>query len=244
MLNKSFYIYLIICTLFSPQLFCQNSEKDTIQWVFYSKDPYLSVNSSEMQPLQSYKKINLNITELKPETITDSCVSFVDKLNDNKIIICKKGFLVDQHTYDFEKFLIDGKKSFGHDGFYDINYVKNNFHNELDRICILNNKLKTDINIVNAGFPVYIHPYLTDNKGNSTVKVYRIKKYFQYLVVINGGGGGAGSYESYILIGIYNRGWIYDKDILTETVSFVPSSSQEDPFSKNGEKIWYQIILK
>lgn len=244
MLIKYLYIYLIICTLFTSQLFCQNSGKDTVQWVFYNKDPFVAESSNSNQPIKSYLKINLILTELEPEQYTDSCVSFIDTLNNNEIFICKKDFLVNQHTYDFEKFFIDGKVSFGHDGFYDIDYVKNNFHSELDRICILNKKQKTEINIVNAGFPVYIHPYLTDNKKGSTVKVYRIKKYFQYLIVITGGGGGAGSYESYILIGMYNRGWIYNKDILTETVSFVPISEQDDPFSKNGEKIWYHIIMK
>lgn len=244
MLNKQKYFFLFISLLFSSHLFCQNNEEDTIQWVFYSKDPWVSMYSDEKQPLQSYKNINLNITELKPESITDSCISFVDILYGNKIIICKKGFLVDQHIYDFEKYLIDGKVVFGHDGFSSIDYVKINFHSELDRICITNNKLGTDINIIKAGFPVFIHPYLTDNDGNCRVKVYRIKKYFQHLIIITGGGGGAGSYENYILIDLYNRGWIFARNINTETVSFVPISTQEDPFSKNGEKIWYQIILK
>ena len=244
MSNKQKYLFLFISLLFSSQLFCQNNKIDTIQWVFYNRDPFEALHSDEKQPIQPYKYINLNITELKAEPATDSCVSFVDVLNGNKIIICKKGFLVEQHIYDFENCLIDEKVAFGHDGFYTIDYVKINFHSELDRICIINNKQKTDINIFNAGFPVFIHPYLTDNDGDCAVKVYKIKKYFQYLIIITGGGGGAGSYENYILIDVYNRAWLFAKDIIKEIVSFVPISKQEDPFSKNGEKIWYEIILK
>lgn len=43
---------------------------------------------------------------------------------------------------------------------------------------------------------------------------------------------------------MYNRGWIYAKDICTETVSFISISAQNDPFSKNGEEIWYHIVFK
>ncbi len=240
--NKSFkYFILILSILFSFELLSENNKEKIIQWNFYDKN-YTNEIQKE-KSLKPYKQITLKITELKAKTINDFSVSFFDNSNNNEIIISKKDFSVDNHTYDFEKYLIDGKISFGHDGFSSMDYVKNNFHSELDKIYIKNEILKTTISLNNKNFPVFLHPYLIDDKGNSFVKVYKVKKYFQYLIIINGSDG-AGAYESYILVDIYNKLWIFYKDITTGIVYFKPISSQKDPFSKNGEKIYYEVEIK
>ncbi len=237
-MKKIIFFTAVLFFLFNFNLLSQNNQEKIIQWDFYDKN-YL--NETQKEKSQTfYKQISLKISELKPKTISDFSVSFIDNLNNNEIIISKKNFLPKNHTYDFEKNLIDNKISFGHDGFSSIDYIENNFHDELDNIYIKNKTTKTSITLNDKHFPVFIHPHIADNKGNSFVKVYKVEKYFQYLIIINGSDG-AGSYENYILVDIYNKLWIFSKDITSGIVCFVPILKQKDPFSKNGEKIWYEV---
>ena|GEM_PF-5354763 len=235
---------VISLLLFSYHLFAQVNEIDTVQWLVFDKNPDHIMGVDDKETIKPVRYINLKVKELTPVSNNDSVVKYFDKINDREILIYRKVFQPDEHTYDFEKYLIDGKVAFGHDGFSSKEYVNINFHLELAGIKIMDNKLKKDINIVDSDFPVFIHPILANNIGDCAIKFFRVKKYFKYFLVITGGGGGAGYYENYILIDNYDRGWIFAKDIYTETINFVPISNQKDPFIKQEKKNWYQVILK
>lgn len=241
--SKKLIIILIGVTI-SIQVVCQSNNPTIVQFSLYNKNPITNEQNGASTIIKPFKLINLNISEIAAESVTDSCVNFSDKLNGIKLNICKRKFVADDHSYDFEKLLIDGKKVFGHDGFYTLDYVRTNFYNELNKICITNDTLDQTINIVNEHFPIFIHPYLSNDKGKSSIKVFRVKKFFQYLIEINGGGGGAGSYTNYILIDLYNRGWLFAKDLYSETVDFIPIAKQKYLFSPTGEKIWYNITFE
>ncbi|PKP21103.1 MAG: hypothetical protein CVU05_07520 [Bacteroidetes bacterium HGW-Bacteroidetes-21] len=225
-------------------MYGQVDEIDTIQWLIFDKFPDQIIGIENKESIQPIRHINLKVKELTPISNNDSVVKYMDEIKNKEIIIYKKVFQPDKHTYDFEKNLIDGKIAFGHDGFSSKEYVNINFRSELAGIKIIDNNTQASINIVNSNFPLFIHPYLTNNTGICSVKFFRVEKYFKYVLVITGGGGGAGSYESYILIDIYDRGWIFAKNIYLETFDFVPISNQKDPFIKKEKKIWYQILLK
>ncbi|MBI5540206.1 MAG: hypothetical protein HY951_09130 [Bacteroidia bacterium] len=242
-MKKSIKIFILLL-FFSFHLYGQVNEIDTIQWLVFDKKPDQIMGVDDKESIKPIRHINLKVKELTPISNNDSIVKYIDKINDKEILIYRKVFQPDKHTYDFEKNLIDGKVAFGHDGFSSKEYVNINFHLELAGIKIIDNKLQTDINIVNSNFPVFIHPTLTNNIGNCVIKFFRVEKYFKYVLVITGGGGGAGSYENYILIDIYDRGWIFAKDIYTETINFVPISNQKDPFIKQEKKNWYHILFK
>jgi len=242
-MKKSIKIFILFIII-SFNLHGQLNEVDTIQWLVFDKEPDANLGDDQKESIKPIRFINLKVKELTPITNTDSVVKYIDKINDQEIIICRKLFQPDKHIYDFEQNLIDGKVAFGHDGFSSQEYVNINFHLELAGIIIRDNKLQTDINIVNSNFPVFIHPYLTNHTGNCAVKFFRVEKYFKYLLVITGGGGGAGSYENYILIDIYGRGWIFAKNFDSETISFVPMIDQKDPFIKGCKKNWYKILFK
>lgn len=244
MLKNKCIIILVSLLFICFHLYSQVSETDTIQWVVFDKNPDQFDEVDSKASIKPVRYINLKVKELKPISNNDSIVKYIDKINDKEILIYRKVFQPDKHTYDFEKNLIDGKVAFGHDGFSSKEYVDNNFHLELAGIKIIDNKLKTDINIVNSNFPVFIHPLLTNHTGNCVIKFFRVEKYFKYVLVIIGGGGGAGSYENYILIDIYDRGWIFAKDIYTGTINFVPISNQKDPFIKKEKNNWYNVIFK
>ncbi len=222
----------------------QVNEKDTVQWLIFNKNPNAIVQLDNESQINPVRRITLKVSELKPVSNSSTSVKFVDQLNNKEIIILRTVFQSDKHTYNFEKNLIDGKTAFGHDGFASKAYVDSNFRSELAEIRIIDNISKNEINFVNSNFPVCIHPLLTFHNGECAVKAFSIEKYFKYLIIITGGGGGAGSYENYFLIDLYERIWIFARDITTGTVYFVPISNQKDPFLKNAKTNWYDIILK
>lgn len=234
----------ILLLFFSFHLYGQVNEIDTIQWLIFDKFPDQIIGSDNKESIKPIRYINLKVNELTPISNNDSVVKYIDKINNKEIIIYRKVFQPDKHSYDFEKNLIDGKVAFGHDGFSSKEYVNINFRSELAGIKIIDNKFQTDINIVNSNFPLFIHPYLTNHTGICVIKFFRVEKYFKYVLLITGGGGGAGSYENYILIDLFDRGWIFAKDFYAETFNFVPISNQKDPFIKKEKKNWYQILLK
>lgn len=242
-MKKSIKIFISLL-FFSFHLYGQINEIDTIQWVVFDKKPDQIMGVDDEKSIKPIRYVNLKVKELTPIFNNDSIVKYFDKINDKEILIYRKVFQPDRHIYDFEKNLIDGKVAFGHDGFSSIEYVNINFHLELAGIKIIDNKLQTGINIVNSNFPVFIHPTLINNSGNCAIKLFRVEKYFKYVLLITGGGGGAGSYENYILIDIYDRAWIFAKDIYKETVNFVPISKQKDPFIKQEKRNWYHILFK
>lgn len=225
-------------------MFAQVNETSTIQFIVYDKDPFQINELDSKASIKPVNYINLKVKELKPTLNNDSTVKFIDEINNKEILINSKVFDADKHIYDFDKNLIDGKVAFGHDGFSSKEYVNINFHKELAGIKIKNKKLQTELNIVNSNFPLFIHPLLTNSAGDCAIQLYRVEKYFQYVLVITGGGGGAGTFFNYILIDIYDRAWIYAKDINTETINFVPISDQTDPFIKQAKKNWYHITFK
>ncbi|MBN2694802.1 hypothetical protein JXR93_09090 [bacterium] len=252
MLNFKNFIYFILLLNFS--LYGKTEYKTVIKLDFHDKNP------SELLKKKPYKSLNFLLNELNLESKEESCVSylnksdnkrkkicsdcifFLDESNGNEIKLCKDDFIPSQHKYDFDKYQIDKKVAFGHDGFSSLEYVKINFHTKLSEISISNRKSKYKIDILDKNYPIHLHPYISKEKKYSSIKVYKFRKYFQYLIVIIGGDG-AGSYENYLFVDIYNKGWIFSKDINTETVSFIPISKQKDLFKKDNEKLYYNIEL-
>lgn len=238
-------IYLFIALmLFSSHLFAQVNEIDTAQWLIFNTNPLQNGDVENTMNVKPDRIIQLSIKELKPQSTSSTSVKFVDQILNTEILIYSTEFQSDKHNYNFEKSLIDGKVAFGHDGFQSNEYVKNNFHTELAGIKIIDKNTKTEINLVNSSFPVFIHPLLANKNGECFVRLFRIKKNFKYLIVLKGGGGGAGSYENYLLIDLYNRIWIFAKDLYSDSVYFVPMSKQKDPFIKKGIENYYRMVLK
>lgn len=244
MIEKRCIYVCVAFILFSSQLFAQINEIDTAQWLVFNTNSLPKSNLDNPMLIKPDRIIHLSIKELKSQSNSSTGVTFVDQLCNTEILIYTSEFQVDEHKYNFEKSLIDGKVAFGHDGFQSKEYVKNNFHTELAGIKIIDKKTKTGINLINSSFPVFIHPLLINKNGESNVKLFRIKKYFKYLIVLKGGGGGAGSFETYLLIDKYDRIWIYVKELYSESVFFVPISGQKDPFVKKGIQNYYQVVLK
>jgi hypothetical protein len=237
-------IKLFISILFFGfRIYGQVNEADTIQFLIFDKNPDRITEGDHQEPIRPIRFIDLKVKELNPLSYNDSLVIYIDNLNDIEVSISEKAFRPDMHTFDFEKNLIDGKVAFGHDGFSSKDYVTINFRSELGGIKITDHKTKKAIDIVNSDFPVCLHPYLTNYSGQCAVKLFRVQKYFNYVIVLSGGGGGAGSYENYIIVDIYNRGWIFAKDITTGTTVFVPMLHQKDPFMKGNKRNWYKINI-
>lgn len=238
-------INIFVLIIFSGfQLFGQVNEIDTVQWLIFDKKPNQIIVIDDKAQIKPVRCLNLKVNELTSISSSNTSVKFFDNINNKEILIYRSAFQSDKHSYDFEKNLIDGKISFGNDGIHSKEYVDNNFFSELTGIKLIDKITKAEINFVNSSFPITIHPLLTNQKGDCVVKLFWFEKYFKYLIILIGGGGGAGSYENYFLIDMYDRIWIFAKDIITDTVFFVPISNQKDPFAKYGNKNWYYIILK
>lgn len=241
MQNSINLLWLTTLLATSLSVFSQSGVKKNIRFELYSHNPWQAETRGENPP-SPVKIIILTLKEVEPKNVNDSSVTFSDRENKYSLRICKSVFNADHRVYNFEKSLIDNTIAFGHDGFSSLEYVKNNFQNELSCLILTSDSIKGEKNFKEKGFPVFLHPHLADEKGNCSIRLFSVKNHFRYLIVIKGGDG-AGAYETYVLLDLFNRSWIFFRDMNTDIVTFVPFPHKKDPFSKHGEKIWYKVYI-